>query len=157
MNFNELKAIKERTLLTMGPREATHDLANVQERTVLVCGGTGCTSGKSKVIFKEFKDAVAKAGLTEKVKVIMTGCFGLCALGPVVIVYPEGAFYSQVQPEYVDEIVKQNSKYNKKKGYTVVDRKAILLAISSVVKDTRLSYNYRYEMYLYGKSMGYIQ
>ncbi len=59
--------------------------------------------------------------------------------------------------EYVQEIVKQNSKYNKKKGYTVVDRKAILLAISSVVKDTRLSYRYRYEMYLYGKSMGYIK
>ncbi len=59
--------------------------------------------------------------------------------------------------EYVDEIVKKNSKYNKKKGYTVVDRKAILLSISSVVKDTRLSYKYRYEMYLYGKSMGYIQ
>ena len=59
--------------------------------------------------------------------------------------------------EYVDEIVQQNSKYNKKKGYTVVDRRAILLAISSVVKDTRLSYSYRYEMYLYGKSMGYIQ
>ena len=59
--------------------------------------------------------------------------------------------------EYVQEIIKQNSKYNKKKGYTVVDRRAILLAISSVVKDTRLSYQYRYEMYLYGKSLGYIK
>ena len=59
--------------------------------------------------------------------------------------------------EYVQEIVKQNSRYNKKKGYTVVDRSAILLAISAVVKDTRLSYQYRYEMYLYGKSMGYIK
>lgn len=69
----------------------------------------------------------------------------------------EGIIPEKSPYEYVDEIVKQNSKYNKKKGYTVVDRKAILLAISSVVKDTRLSYNYRYEMYLYGKSMGYIQ
>ena len=59
--------------------------------------------------------------------------------------------------EYVQEIIKQNSKYNKKKGYTVIDRRAILLAISAVVKDTRLSYQYRYEMYLYGKSLGYIQ
>ncbi len=59
--------------------------------------------------------------------------------------------------EYVQEIVSQNSKYNKKKGYTVIDRKAILLAISSVVKDKTLSYQYRYEMYLYGKSLGYIQ
>ncbi|MBQ9709958.1 MAG: NADH-quinone oxidoreductase subunit NuoF [Clostridia bacterium] len=80
-------------------------MENVEERTVLVCGGTGCTSGKSKIIYKEFKDQVAALGLSEKVRVIMTGCFGLCALGPVVIVYPEGAFYSQVQPEYVSEIV----------------------------------------------------
>lgn len=59
--------------------------------------------------------------------------------------------------DYVQEIIKQNSKYNKKKGYTVIDRRAILLSISSVVKDTRLSYQYRYEMYLYGKSLGYIK
>lgn len=69
----------------------------------------------------------------------------------------EGIVPEKTPYEYVDEIVKQNSKYNKKKKYTVVDRKAILQAISSVVKDTRLSYKYRYEMYLYGKSMGYIQ
>jgi len=108
MNYNELIAIKERTLLTMGPREADHNLKDIKERTVLVCGGTGCTSGKSRVIFKEFKDLVSKAGLAESVKVIMTGCFGLCALGPVVIVYPEGAFYSQVQPEQVKEIVESH-------------------------------------------------
>ena len=105
MNYNELVSIKERALLAMGPREAVHNIENVEERTVLVCGGTGCTSGKSKIIYKEFKDQVAALGLSEKVRVIMTGCFGLCALGPVVIVYPEGAFYSQVQPEYVSEIV----------------------------------------------------
>ena len=68
----------------------------------------------------------------------------------------EGIVPDKSPYEYVQEIVKQNSKYNKKKGYTVVDRKSILLAISAVVKDTRLSYAYRYEMYLYGKSMGYI-
>lgn len=59
--------------------------------------------------------------------------------------------------EYVDEIVKRNTKVNKKKGYKVIDRKAILLAISSIVKDTKLSYEYRYEMYLYGKSLGYVK
>ncbi|MBQ8911307.1 MAG: hypothetical protein IJY89_01905, partial [Clostridia bacterium] len=70
----------------------------------------------------------------------------------------EDGFIPEKSPyEYVQEIVKQNSKYNRKKKYTVVDRKAILLAISAVVKDTRISYRYRYEMYLYGKSMGYIQ
>ncbi len=108
MNLQELINIKEKALLKMGSREADHNIQNIQERSVLVCGGTGCTSGKSRVIYKEFKDAVAKAGLSEKVRVVMTGCFGLCALGPVVIVYPEGAFYSQVQPEYVDEIVQNH-------------------------------------------------
>ncbi len=113
MNINELNAIKERALASMGPREADHTLKNIQERTVLVCGGTGCTSGKSKIIFKEFKEEVAKAGLTGKVHVIMTGCFGLCALGPVVIVYPEGAFYSQLLPEHVSEIVESHLINNK--------------------------------------------
>ncbi|MBE6711922.1 MAG: hypothetical protein E7580_00215 [Ruminococcaceae bacterium] len=69
----------------------------------------------------------------------------------------EGIVPEKSPYEYVQEIVKQNSTYHKKKGYTVVDRRAILLAISAVVKDTRLSYRYRYEMYLYGKSLGYIK
>ncbi len=108
MNYNELVAIKERALKAMGPRAADHTLKEIKERTVLVCGGTGCTSGKSRVILEEFREEVAKAGLSDRVKVIMTGCFGLCALGPVVIVYPEGAFYSQVHPEYVHEIVESH-------------------------------------------------
>ncbi len=108
MNINELNEIKARALASMGPRVADHTKKDITERTVLVCGGTGCTSGKSRVILKEFKDLVAEKGLGDKVHVIMTGCFGLCALGPVVIVYPEGAFYSQVQPEYVEEIVNEH-------------------------------------------------
>ncbi|MBP5193831.1 MAG: (2Fe-2S) ferredoxin domain-containing protein, partial [Clostridia bacterium] len=108
MNINELNAIKERALKVIGPREANHNIKDIQERTVLVCGGTGCTSGKSALIFKQFKEFVAENGLTGKVHVIMTGCFGLCALGPVVIVYPEGAFYSQVKPEYVAEIASEH-------------------------------------------------
>lgn len=59
--------------------------------------------------------------------------------------------------EYVDDIIAQNTKYNKQKGYKVIDRTAILKAISAIVKDTSLSYRYRYEMYLYGKSLGYIK
>ncbi len=58
--------------------------------------------------------------------------------------------------EYVDDIIEQNTTYNKKKKYKVIDRKAILLAISAIVKDTKISYDYRYEMYLYGKSLGYV-
>ena len=63
---------------------------------ILVCGGTGCSSSNSKEIFAKFESELKAAGLDKEVKTIMTGCFGLCALGPVVVVYPEGAFYSQV-------------------------------------------------------------
>ena len=72
---------------------------------VLCCGGTGCTSSGSEQIIKRFEEQIAKNGLDKEVKVVRTGCFGLCAAGPVVIVYPEGTFYSRIRPEDVDEIV----------------------------------------------------
>lgn len=75
---------------------------------VLVCGGTGCHSSGSDNVFDQFEANLAKVGLTDEVKVIKTGCFGLCALGPVVVVYPEGAFYSKVTPEDVTEIVNEH-------------------------------------------------
>mgnify|MGYP000919695266 CR=1 FL=1 len=75
---------------------------------VLVCGGTGCTSSNSPEIIKEFNAQLQKNGIADEVKVIQTGCFGLCALGPVVIVYPEGSFYSMVKPEDVREIVEEH-------------------------------------------------
>ncbi len=71
---------------------------------VLVCGGTGCTSGNSKIIYDNFKTKLAEHNVTD-VNVIMTGCFGLCSKGPIVVVYPDGAFYTHVKPEDVDEIV----------------------------------------------------
>ncbi len=76
--------------------------------TVLVCGGTGCTSSGSQKIREEFEAQLAAKGLEKEVKVVQTGCFGLCALGPVVIVYPEGSFYSMVKPEDVEEIVSEH-------------------------------------------------
>ena len=75
---------------------------------VLICGGTGCTSSGSKAIQTAFADSIAKNGLEDEIKLVQTGCFGLCALGPVVIVYPDGTFYSRVQPEDVDEIVTEH-------------------------------------------------
>ncbi len=75
---------------------------------VLICGGTGCTSSGSEVLHEEFDDMLVKYGLDKEVKVIKTGCFGLCALGPVVVVYPEGAFYSRVKKEDVEEIVQEH-------------------------------------------------
>ncbi len=75
---------------------------------ILVCGGTGCHSSGSDNLFQSFESELASAGLADEVKVIKTGCFGLCALGPVVVVYPEGAFYSQVKEEDVKEIVQEH-------------------------------------------------
>ncbi len=72
---------------------------------VLVCGGTGCTSSGSVTIREIFEKELAANGIADEVQIIQTGCFGLCALGPVVIVYPEGTFYSQVTPDDVSEIV----------------------------------------------------
>ena len=75
---------------------------------VLICGGTGCTSSGSKVLISTFEKEIEKNGLAEEVKVVQTGCFGLCALGPVVIIYPEGTFYSRVEEKDVAEIVSEH-------------------------------------------------
>lgn len=75
---------------------------------ILVCGGTGCTSSHSAEIIAEFEKEIAEKGLADEIKVIRTGCFGLCALGPIVVVYPEGAFYSQIKVEDVPEIVDEH-------------------------------------------------
>ena len=75
---------------------------------ILVCGGTGCTSSGSHEVIAELNKEIEAVGLDKEVKVVMTGCFGLCALGPIMIVYPEGAFYSKVKPEDVKEIVEEH-------------------------------------------------
>ncbi len=75
---------------------------------VLICGGTGCTSSGSVTLIEEFEKHIAENGLSEEVKIVKTGCFGLCALGPVVIVYPDGTFYSRVQKDDVAEIVSEH-------------------------------------------------
>ena len=75
---------------------------------VLVCGGTGCTSSNSPAIIAALEKEIAEKGLADEVKVVRTGCFGLCALGPIMIVYPEGCFYSQVKISDVPEIVEEH-------------------------------------------------
>ncbi len=75
---------------------------------VLVCGGTGCTSSGSNQLIERFEEQIAKHGLDKEVKVVRTGCFGLCEAGPVVIVYPEGTFYSRIKVEDVDTIVAEH-------------------------------------------------
>ncbi len=75
---------------------------------VLVCGGTGCTSSHSLLIADKLKEELKAKGLDKEVNVITTGCFGLCALGPIMVVYPEGSFYSMVKLEDVPEIVEEH-------------------------------------------------
>ncbi|SDI93493.1 NAD(P)-dependent iron-only hydrogenase diaphorase component flavoprotein [Lachnospiraceae bacterium G41] len=75
---------------------------------VLVCGGTGCTSSGSQAIIDKFEAEIEKNGLKDEVAVVRTGCHGLCALGPIVLIYPEGSFYSMVKVEDVPEIVSEH-------------------------------------------------
>ena len=76
--------------------------------TVLVCGGTGCTSSHSDKIIEKLNEELKAKDLDKEVNVIRTGCFGLCALGPIMVVYPEGSFYSMVKVEDVPEIVEEH-------------------------------------------------
>lgn len=75
---------------------------------VLVCCGTGCTSSQSPRIMEKFENLLAKYSLDKEVKVVKTGCFGLCAEGPIAVVYPEGVMYFKVSPEDVEEIVTEH-------------------------------------------------
>ncbi len=75
---------------------------------VLVCGGTGCTSSGSQKVIDALESEIKKNGLESEVQVVKTGCFGLCALGPIMIVYPEGTFYSMVKSEDIPEIVSEH-------------------------------------------------
>lgn len=75
---------------------------------VLVCGGTGCTSSNSEKIIQKLNEEIKSKGLESEVNVVKTGCFGLCSLGPIMIVYPEGCFYSMVKTEDIPEIVEEH-------------------------------------------------
>lgn len=75
---------------------------------VMVCGGTGCTSNNSAAVIKAFEEQIKEKQLENEVKVVRTGCFGLCVNGPIVIVHPEGTFYHSIQAEDVEEIVNEH-------------------------------------------------
>lgn len=78
--------------------------ADTREKHILVCRGTGCTSSKSPKIIEEFRRILKEKNI-ENVRVIQTGCFGLCAKGPIVIIRPEDTFYAMVTPEDCEEII----------------------------------------------------
>ena len=75
---------------------------------ILVCTGTGCSSSESPKIIEEFEKQLVAQGMDKEAKVVRTGCFGLCALGPIVTVYPEGACYTHVTVDDVEEIVSEH-------------------------------------------------
>ncbi len=81
---------------------------NFYRSHVLVCSGTGCTSSGSAEIIEKMREELKKQGLDQEVKIVRTGCFGLCEAGPIMVIYPEGAFYSRVQASDVPEIVAEH-------------------------------------------------
>ena len=110
MTLERLNGIKAKHYdLVMVRKLVAEEGAKLAENTayrkqVLVCGGTGCTSSGSKKVITALEESLKENGI-EDVLVVRTGCFGLCSLGPIMIVYPEGSFYSQVTPAEVPEIV----------------------------------------------------
>ncbi len=76
-------------------------------KQVLVCGGTGCTSSSSMKVIAQLEESLKEQGIDD-ILVVKTGCFGLCSLGPIMIVYPEGAFYAQMTPEHVKTVVEKH-------------------------------------------------
>ena len=107
MTLEQLTQIWEAGQDTVNLRKAT-GVPSTGVHHIMVCGGTGCNSAGSHKLKEIFESEAERLGITDKVKVVMTGCFGLCALGPIVIVYPEGTFYSQVQADDVPEIVEKH-------------------------------------------------
>ena len=109
-SLEELKAIKEKMQgqVEFRSEDGVWTEDNPYRKHVLVCGGTGCTSSGSKKIIEKLHEEIRKNSLENEIGVVKTGCFGLCALGPIMIVYPEGAFYSMVKEEDIPEIVSEH-------------------------------------------------
>ena len=109
-SLEELNAIRDKAKgqITLRLDEEGHKAGGAYRTHVLVCGGTGCTSSGSMQIIDKLKEEIEKNNLSNDVSVVMTGCHGLCALGPIMIVYPEGAFYSMVGVDDIPEIVSEH-------------------------------------------------
>lgn len=114
-SLNELRAIKNKMMcqvnLRLGGEAAIHaeaEGAQVHKNYILVCGGTGCTSNHSLDVVKAFETHLKEHGLQDDVKIIQTGCLGLCAKGPVVVVHPGSVYYEEVDPVKVEAIVNEH-------------------------------------------------
>ena len=112
----ELKEIREKMqdqIAFRAEHEGEFPILDGFRKHVLVCGGTGCTSSGSKKILEALEKEIKKNGLENEIGIVKTGCFGLCALGPIMIVYPEGSFYSMVKEEDIPEIVEEHLAHGK--------------------------------------------
>ena len=110
-NIEQLNALKNKYAPTVAMRLGhghAVDAGDGIRKNVLICGGTGCTSSHSMDVREALVKELQLAGIEDEIKVVTTGCFGLCALGPIMIVYPEGTFYSKVKPEDMHEIVTEH-------------------------------------------------
>lgn len=103
--IEELNKIRSEKRIELDLRKNTN--ADTREKHILVCNGTGCTSSKSPQILENFKKIIEEKGI-KNVRVIKTGCFGLCAKGPIVIIRPEDTFYAMVKPEDCEEIIQSH-------------------------------------------------
>ena len=105
---NAKAAALKKIVLRKGQAVLDKNVTSDYKYTVLICGGTGCTSSHSPEIVEKLKSEIKAQGIEKDVQVIMTGCFGLCALGPIMIVYPEGCFYSMVDIKNIPQIVAEH-------------------------------------------------
>jgi len=110
--LEQLRTIRGEMEPEVAVRQTSHDEvpSEIAQHHIMVCAGTGCVAAKSMEIIDEFNLHLEKHGLQDKAKVVLTGCFGLCALGPIVVVYPEGSFYSEVKLENIGRIVEEHIK-----------------------------------------------
>ncbi len=104
----ELVKLKNDTYHKIKLRFKDNQNKNIEQFHILVCSGTGCTSSKGDIIRKKLKKEIKKRGLEDKVKVFKTGCFGVCKLGPILVIHPDRTFYCKVKPEDVDDIIEQH-------------------------------------------------
>ena len=104
----ELNAARDQAKKLIALRVGGEKPEGQARKHVMICGGTGCTSSGSPALVDVLKKELASRGMADEIKVVCPGCFGLCALGPIVIVYPEGTFYSMVKPENIATIVEQH-------------------------------------------------
>jgi NADH-quinone oxidoreductase subunit F/NADP-reducing hydrogenase subunit HndC len=107
MTLTQLNTIKQQFAKNISDRKIHQEASFDGKYQVLVCLSTGCISNQSANVLERFRLKVKEANIQDKVDVVPTGCHGLCEMGPVVIIYPQGAFYAKVKVEDVDRIVNE--------------------------------------------------